>query len=1083
MGGDIKTESKSIQGESKPLTDIKPETSSISDRVDFSSSKPLTDKAVKTTPQIKESVAPKEIGLQGVAPYPKDLYQVADGGKKVTKVNFIYDPGGRETLSNLKLVGSWDNNTGRYSNKWDNSTTPMKKLEDGRFAATITIVDEGQHDWEWGVMADAPSGKNRWAVFEEGNLKFNPSAENKTFEYSPTNYHKMGSYKENDDIGFRYWAPNARDVQVKVWDDDPAKAVFYPMEKDPATGHWSSKVENGWKEMDGKNYMFSVVTSEGKKVDRVDPYARVRQGVQRGINVIYLHPKSGRQVHQFHYEDGKPTFTKMMRFEVQDQPDADAVYLKLADENGNPISKEDLHKRLGDFDSNLVSKYHQGKLNDFYTENMEEPGTIKLVKQGNAWASIFPNADKMPGLKYHFEVYKKDENGKLQLVGDLNKDGVLQPNEMKKTHFNDPYSNTIEKEIGWERAGVISNPKAYVWKNDDVPRMTTDQKKFVIYQAHIGSFMGDAKNVQRSSIKDMINKLEYFKELGVNSLEILPTNATEGTRDWGYIGTNTFAQTDNYGFVDENGEWVNGTEALKRFVDEAHGLGFNVFTDVVYNHFGGEYCHTWEADGKQNPWFNWNGQSQAGPPGSGIFKSMPGQNKPDIRGVMTDAMPYSPIAKTKPDLEKLETGNNLIKSQVKHTPWGAMPAYNQKPVSDFVVNNAMMHMDELKFDGIRFDFTNPIHSQAYGGTDGWNMLRKTNRMIHFFYPKAMTSAEEFPNAHIITQPAQKNGQGGAGFNNMWNTEFQHRLIHNHGQAGVVQSAANDWKPHIDRFMDLLTHPPGFESWMNSVTVISNHDEVGNADRIINTTQRHLDFEYPSDWGRSAARLAFGIGMLSPGIPIFFQGDESLAKNRFSWGISSTWDVGWEWKNAELDQVNWSNANTSNDRLVQYSKLSSVPQDQWNQHPEISKLNPDDRKIFEYIASQKPEDQNKAIYNVARNTHLNFTKDIIHFRNNSQALEGDARINRVYSHEENGVFSFHREKGGEELLVFSSVNKNHMGNYNIPLIGGKWELVFNSNDSKYGGDGFGHGKPEIHGNAGTTVDLPAGGFLVYKKVGD
>jgi len=1051
------------------------------DHVDISGKTSIKEKLSEESPKTESIVKPEEEKLMERIPLlKKDLYKVHEDGKKVEKVTFIYDPGGRECLENLKLIGSWDKCSGKYANEWKNSAVPMKKMEDGRYEATITVIDDAPHDWQWGVLADGPSGKGKWAVFEEGNLKFDPSAKDKTFLYSPTTSHKMGAYREKEDINFRYWAPYARDVRVKVWDEDPEKAQYIPMEKDSKTGIWSARVEDGWKNMVGKNYVYDLVTSEGRRVERTDPYAREVQGIQRGINTIYLHPKTGEQVHQFHYEDGKKTFIRFTRFEIQGHGDAEIAYLKLFDEQGKPMTKSALQEKLGKIDGSLVEKFHKGEFNDFYENNIDEQGRIKLIKQGDAWASMLNGADALKGLKYQFEVYNRDENGNLQMVGDVNKDGILQPGERRMTPFNDPYTNKIQKKIGFERAGIITDPKSFEWKNDDVPRMATDKNKYVIYQAHVGSIFGEAGNVRRSTFKDMMKKLQYFKDLGINTIELLPTNASEGTRDWGYIGTNTFAQTSNYGFYDD-GKWVGGTEALKRFIDAAHGEGFNVINDVVYNHFGGEFNQAWKSDGNNNPWFNWD-QPTENVGVSSLFKSM--GSKPDVylRGVMKEAQPYSPEIKPESDEKtKVEFGENSLFKGLRDTPWGAMPAYDQIQVSGFIVNNAMMQLDELHFDGLRFDFTHPIHDQSCGATPGWNMLRKMNREIHFFHPNALTSAEEFPNSPIITKPAFSNGKGGAGFDTMWNTEFQHRLVHSHHQWGILQEAAHGVKTNMDKFMGHMIEHPGFESQMNSVTVISNHDEVGNADRIINVASGRQQVDVPGQWPRNASRFAFGVGMLSPGIPIFFQGSESLANNRFRWAITSSWDLGWDWQNVGKD-VNWKNVIFNDGQIAQYDRLLSMSAEQRENDRFYKELSADNRKIFEYLASQDPENVDKAKYNVMRKMHFNFSRDIISLRKSSPAFDGDAEVNRVYTHNDNSVMAFHRKKDGEEFLVFGSLNKNDLKNYNIPLLDGKWKLVFNSDDLKYGGRGFGNGKEYVDGNAGSRFDLPAGGILVYKKGG-
>ena len=63
---------------------------------------------------------------------------------------------------------------------------------------------------------------------------------------------------------------------------------------------------------------------------------------------------------------------------------------------------------------------------------------------------------------------------------------------------------------------------------------------------------------------------------GVDLVEVLPVNAVDGPRNWGYDGVGWYAVTENYG----------GPDAFKRFVDACHLRGMGVVLDVVYNHLG-----------------------------------------------------------------------------------------------------------------------------------------------------------------------------------------------------------------------------------------------------------------------------------------------------------------------------------------------------------------------------------------------------------------------------------------------------------------------------------------------------------------
>jgi maltooligosyltrehalose trehalohydrolase len=92
----------------------------------------------------------------------------------------------------------------------------------------------------------------------------------------------------------------------------------------------------------------------------------------------------------------------------------------------------------------------------------------------------------------------------------------------------------------------------------------------VLYELHIGTF------TQGGTFDSAIERLDHLVELGIDQVEILPVNAVDGPRNWGYDGVLWYAVTENYG----------GPEAFQRFVDACHHRGLGVVLDVVYNHLG-----------------------------------------------------------------------------------------------------------------------------------------------------------------------------------------------------------------------------------------------------------------------------------------------------------------------------------------------------------------------------------------------------------------------------------------------------------------------------------------------------------------
>ena len=92
----------------------------------------------------------------------------------------------------------------------------------------------------------------------------------------------------------------------------------------------------------------------------------------------------------------------------------------------------------------------------------------------------------------------------------------------------------------------------------------------VLYECHIGTFTPEG------TFDAAAAKLDHLVALGVDLVEVLPVNAVDGPRNWGYDGVGWYAVTENYG----------GPEAFKRFVDACHARGLGVVLDVVYNHLG-----------------------------------------------------------------------------------------------------------------------------------------------------------------------------------------------------------------------------------------------------------------------------------------------------------------------------------------------------------------------------------------------------------------------------------------------------------------------------------------------------------------
>ncbi|MGH8860478.1 MAG: malto-oligosyltrehalose trehalohydrolase [Jatrophihabitantaceae bacterium] len=125
----------------------------------------------------------------------------------------------------------------------------------------------------------------------------------------------------------------------------------------------------------------------------------------------------------------------------------------------------------------------------------------------------------------------------------------------------------------WQPAGVhgpsrVYDQSVFVWH--DGHWTGRDLPGAVIYELHIATFTPGA------TFDTAIRRLDHVAGLGITHVEVLPVNAVNGARNWGYDGVDWYAVHEPLG----------GPDGFKRFVDAAHARGLAVVLDVVYNHLG-----------------------------------------------------------------------------------------------------------------------------------------------------------------------------------------------------------------------------------------------------------------------------------------------------------------------------------------------------------------------------------------------------------------------------------------------------------------------------------------------------------------
>jgi hypothetical protein len=126
-----------------------------------------------------------------------------------------------------------------------------------------------------------------------------------------------------------------------------------------------------------------------------------------------------------------------------------------------------------------------------------------------------------------------------------------------------------------------------------------EKEKLVIYEVLVRDF--DAGK----SYQSLIDKIEYFKLLKINAIELMPVMEFEGNESWGYNTSFHMALDKFYGTSDK----------LKELIDVCHQNGIAVILDVALNHAFGRnpMVRMWmndpDGDGfgaptAENPYFN-----------------------------------------------------------------------------------------------------------------------------------------------------------------------------------------------------------------------------------------------------------------------------------------------------------------------------------------------------------------------------------------------------------------------------------------------------------------------------------------------
>lgn len=225
-------------------------------------------------------------------------------------------------------------------------------------------------------------------------------------------------------------------------------------------------------------------------------------------------------------------------------------------------------------------------IGDFNNWQANAQSLMKRTADGNRYWIEIEGLTK--GQEYAFQYLV---NGTLP-VGDPYCEKILDPNNDKGISSNTYPNLKILPETVKSIASVFQTGQTvYPWKITNFKRPAQDN--LVVYEMLIRDFDKDG------SYKNAIDRISYFKNLGVNCIELMPISEFSNNDSWGYNPTYFLAPDKAYGTKDD----------LKRFIDVCHENGIAVVLDVVYNQADYEFPYVkmyWDGaqPSKDSPFFN-----------------------------------------------------------------------------------------------------------------------------------------------------------------------------------------------------------------------------------------------------------------------------------------------------------------------------------------------------------------------------------------------------------------------------------------------------------------------------------------------
>jgi maltose alpha-D-glucosyltransferase / alpha-amylase len=370
-------------------------------------------------------------------------------------------------------------------------------------------------------------------------------------------------------------------------------------------------------------------------------------------------------------------------------------------------------------------------------------------------------------------------------------------------------------------------------------------KDAIVYQIHVKSYR-DANADGYGDFRGLIDRLDYIRELGANTIWLLPFYPSP-LRDDGYDIASYEEINATYGTIED----------FRTFMDAAHARNLRVITELVINHTS-----------DQHPWFQRARHAPKGSPERDWYVWSDDPNKyADARIIFTDT-------------ERSNWAWDPIAQQFYwHRFFSHQPDLNfDNPAVVEAVRNVMRFWLRMGVDGLRLDAIPYLVERE--GTNCEN-LPETHEILKML---RRTLDEEFSNRIFVGEA------------NQWPTDVRpyfgeddecHMAFHFPVMPRMYMAIRKEDRMPI---VDIMHQTPAIPDACQWAIFLRNHDEL-TLEMVTHEERDYMYREYARDprmrinvgirrrlaplleGGRRQVELMNALLMSMPGTPIVYYGDE------------------------------------------------------------------------------------------------------------------------------------------------------------------------------------------------------------------